>query len=199
MEQPFSNEIIDTLALPQFEDVQLTPLHPSYLKVIWFNIALVFSITAIAAGVGFYFINELQPYRLAISGAYIFVVILTIIINVINFKTRGFAFREHDVIYRSGAISVSTTIIPYNRVQHVAIHEGPVARWLGLATIEVFTAGGVGGDIKIPGLEKIHAAAIKQLVTGKIDSNQAEDEEDIYNAPTKEQDLPEEDNNYERN
>jgi len=199
LEQPFSNEIIDTLALPQFEDVQLTPLHPSYLKVIWFNIALVFSITAIAAGVGFYFINELQPYRLAISGAYIFVVILTIIINVINFKTRGFAFREHDVIYRSGAISVSTTIIPYNRVQHVAIHEGPVARWLGLATIEVFTAGGVGGDIKIPGLEKIHAAAIKQLVTGKIDSNQAEDEEDIYNAPTKEQDLPEEDNNYERN
>ncbi|KGO86877.1 hypothetical protein Q765_09660 [Flavobacterium rivuli WB 3.3-2 = DSM 21788] len=198
MEQPFSNEIIDTLALPQFEDVQLTPLHPSYLKVIWFNIALVFSIMAIAAGAGFYFINELQPYRLVISGAYIFVVILTIVINVINFKTRGFAFREHDVIYRSGAISVSTTIIPYNRVQHVAIHEGPVARWLGLATIEVFTAGGVGGDIKIPGLEKIHAAAIKQLVVGKIDSKQAEDEEDIYTAATKEQDLPEEDNNYER-
>ena len=198
MEQPFSNEIIDTLALPQFEDVQLTPLHPSYLKVIWFNIALVFGIMAIAAGAGFYFISELQPYRLVISGAYIFVVILTIVINVINFKTRGFAFREHDVIYRSGAISVSTTIIPYNRVQHVAIHEGPVARWLGLATIEVFTAGGVGGDIKIPGLEKIHAAAIKQLVVGKIDSKQAEDEEDIYTAATIEQGLPEEDNNYER-
>ena len=199
MEQPFSNEIIDTLALPQFEDVQLTPLHPSYLNVIWFNIALVFGIMAIAAGVGFYFINELQPYRLAVSGAYIFAVILTIVINVINFKTRGFAFREHDVIYRSGAISISTTIIPYNRVQHVAIHEGPVARWLGLATIEVFTAGGVGGDIKIPGLEKIHAAAIKQLVTGKIDSKQVEDSEDIYAAALTGNKPTEEDNNNERN
>ena len=198
MEQPFSNETIDTLVLPQFEDVQLMPLHPSYLKVIWFNIALVFGTIAIAAGFGFYFIIELQPYRLAISGAYIFIVLLTIVINVINFKTRGFAFREHDVIYRSGAISINTTIIPYNRVQHVAIHESLVARWLDLATIEVFTAGGVGGDIKIPGLEKIHAAAIKQLVVGKIDAKQAEDDEDIFTAATKEQAPPEEDNKYER-
>lgn len=198
MEQPFSNETIDTLVLPQFEDVQLTPLHPSYLKVIWFNIALVFGIIAIAAGFGFYYINELQPYRLAISVAYIFIVLLTIVINVINFKTRGFAFREHDVIYRSGAISINTTIIPYNRVQHVATHESLVARWLDLATIEVFTAGGVGGDIKIPGLEKIHAAAIKQLVVGKIDAKQAEDDEDIFTEVTKEQAPPKEDNNYER-
>ena len=198
MEQPFSNETIDTLVLPQFEDVQLMPLHPSYLKVIWFNIALVFGTIAIAAGFGFYFIIELQPYRLAISGAYIFIILLTIVINVINFKTRGFAFREHDVIYRSGAISINTTIIPYNRVQHVAIHESLVARWLDLATIEVFTAGGVGGDIKIPGLEKNHAAAIKQLVVGKIDAKQAEDDEDIFTAATKEQAPPEEDNNYER-
>jgi len=198
LEQQFSNKTIDTLVLPQFEDVQLTPLHPSYLKVIWFNIALVFGIIAIAAGVGFYFISELQPYRLIISGGYIFIVLLTIVINVINFKTRGFAFREHDVIYRSGAISVSTTIIPYNRVQHVAIHEGPIARWLDLATVEVFTAGGIGGDIKIPGLEKIHATAIKQLVVGKIDAKQAENQEDINTAATKEQDPPEEHNNYER-
>jgi len=198
LEQPFSNETIDTLVLPQFEDVQLMPLHPSYLKVIWFNIALVFGTIAIAAGFGFYFIIELQPYRLAISGAYIFIILLTIVINVINFKTRGFAFREHDVIYRSGAISINTTIIPYNRVQHVAIHESLVARWLDLATIEVFTAGGVGGDIKIPGLEKNHAAAIKQLVVGKIDAKQAEDDEDIFTAATKEQAPPEEDNNYER-
>jgi len=83
-------------------------------------------------------------------------------------------------------------------VQHVAIHEGPIARWLDLATVEVFTAGGIGGDIKIPGLEKIHATAIKQLVVGKIDAKQAENQEDINTAATKEQDPPEEHNNYER-
>jgi len=80
LEQQFSNKTIDTLVLPQFEDVQLTPLHPSYLKVIWFNIALVFGIIAIAAGVGFYFISELQPYRLIISGGYIFIVLLRLLL-----------------------------------------------------------------------------------------------------------------------
>ena len=200
MEEPFINDTIDTTVLPKFEDVQLTPLHPSYIKVIWFNIALVFGIIAITAGFGFYYINDLQPYRIAISAGYIFIVLLTITINVINFKTRGFAFREHDVIYRSGAISINTTIIPYNRVQHVAVHEGPISRWLDLATVEVFTAGGVGGDIKIPGLEKIHATAIKQLVVGKIDNKQTKEEEDIYTSATKEDILPsEEESNNEGN
>ena len=196
MEDPFVNNTIDTTALPKFEDVQLTPLHPSYIKVIGFNIALVFGIIAIAAGFAFYYLDELEPYKLAISGLYIFLVLITIVINVISFKTRGFAFREHDVIYRSGAISINTTIIPYNRVQHVAVHEGPISRWLDLATVEVFTAGGVGGDIKIPGLEKIHATAIKQLVVGKID-NKLVDEVDVYDLATRDEMLPSEENDNE--
>ena len=175
MEEPFINETIDTAHLPKFEDVQLAPLHPSYLKVVWFNIALVFVIIAIAISVGFYYIEELQPYRLPISGAYIFVVLLTIIINVINYRTRGFAFRAHDVIYRSGAIAITTTIIPYNRVQHVAVHEGLLSRKLGLAAVEVFTAGGSNSDIRIPGIEKEHAEKIKHLIMGKI--NQQPDEQ----------------------
>jgi len=196
LEDPFVNNTIDTTALPKFEDVQLTPLHPSYIKVIGFNIALVFGIIAIAAGFAFYYLDELEPYKLAISGLYIFLVLITIVINVISFKTRGFAFREHDVIYRSGAISINTTIIPYNRVQHVAVHEGPISRWLDLATVEVFTAGGVGGDIKIPGLEKIHATAIKQLVVGKID-NKLVDEVDVYDLATRDEMLPSEENDNE--
>ncbi len=178
MEQPFSNESIDTLQLPQFEEAELTPIHPSYLTVIWVNIALVFGTIAIIAGVGFYFIEELQPLWGTITIGYIAVLLITIVVQVVSFKNKAFAFRTHDVIYRSGAIATTTTIIPYNRIQHVAQHEGPVARWLGLAAIEVFTAGGVGGDIKIPGLEKVHAAAIKQLVIGKIDSKQAEASEE---------------------
>ena len=175
MEHPFTNETIDTLLLPRFEDVQLTPLHPSYLKIIWFNIALIFVIIAIAAGICFYYIKDLQPYRLAISGGYMFLVLFTIVIYVISFRNRGFAFRAHDVIYRSGAIATTTTIIPYSRVQHVAVHEGLVSRNLGLAAVEVFTAGGNNSDIRIPGIRKEHAEKIKHLIMGKI--NQQPDEQ----------------------
>jgi len=174
--EDFTNDTIDTLHLPRFEEVALTPLHPAYIKIIWLNIAVVFGLTAVAAGFGFYFVEELQPQWLLITAGYSLILILTIIIQVISYKNKGFAFRTHDVIYRSGAIATTTTIIPYNRVQHVALHEGLISRKLGLAAVEIFTAGGTGSDIKIPGLEKEHAEAIKQLLVGKIQKEQANEE-----------------------
>ncbi|WP_116788180.1 PH domain-containing protein [Flavobacterium psychrotrophum] len=182
----FSNETIDTLNLPRYEDVELTPIHPSYLNVIWFNIAFVFGIMAIVAGLLFYFVTDAPDYWMQITIGYIVLLLFTIITRYISFRNKGFAFRTHDVIYRSGAISTTTMIIPYNRVQHVAQHEGIVARWLGLATVEIFTAGGTGGDIKIPGLEKIHASALKKLLIGKIENKQEEEETDLYSAAVEE-------------
>ena len=174
MEEPFINETIDTSQLPKYEDVVLTPLHPSYFKIIIFNIGLVFAILAIAAGAGFYYIQELEPYRIIITVVYIVILLFTIFINVVSFKNRGFAFRAHDVIYRSGAIATTTTIIPYNRVQHVAVHEGLLSRKLGLAAVEVFTAGGNSSDIQVPGIDKDQAEKIKYLLMGKINPQQDE-------------------------
>ena len=68
---------------------------------------------------------------------------------------------EHDAIYKSGLISETTTIIPFNRVQHVALHQGFISRKLGLASIELFTAGGSSSDLEIPGLLLADAQIIK--------------------------------------
>lgn len=168
MEQTFTNEIIDTASLPKFEEVQLTPLHPDYWKVILVNIITAYIIVASAAGFVVYMVDEPIPYLLYGAIAFVFIIAINIIIARISFKNRGFAFRTHDVIYRSGAISLTTTIIPYNRVQHAALYEGWLARKFGLAAVEIYTAGGTNSDIKIPGIEKEHAENIKQLLMGKI-------------------------------
>jgi membrane protein YdbS with pleckstrin-like domain len=167
MEQ-FSNETIDTAALPKFEETHLTPLHKDYKKILIFNLALVFFVIAVAIGLALYFIEGILQYWIPVALGYVLVVSLTLIISLISFRNKGFAFRGHDVIYRSGAIAIETTIIPYNRVQHVTLHEGILSRKLGLATIEIFTAGGINSDIKVPGIEKEHAEKIKQLLVGKI-------------------------------
>lgn len=172
----FNNETIDTKILPRFENVELTALQVSYMNIIWFNIALVFIIVAAAAGVAFYFIEEIWVAWLPAAIAYVVAITLTTVLSVAGFKKRGFAFRTHDAIYRNGIIATTTTIIPYNRVQHVALHEGWLSRKLGLASIEIFTAGGDKSDIQIPGIEKEHAERIKQLLMGKI-LNQAGDGE----------------------
>ena len=86
----------------------------------------------------------------------------------ISFKKKAYAFRNHDVIYRSGLIATNTMVIPNNRVQHVALHEGLISRYFGLAKVEIFTAGGSSSDVEIPGIAKEEAENIKQLLMGKI-------------------------------
>lgn len=164
----YSNEPIDTKTLPRFEDVQLTALHPSYIKIIWLNLAIVFTGVILAAGVALYNIEELQDHWLIAVIVCGIVLILSITLSLLSFRNRGYAFRTHDAIYRNGTIALTTTIIPYNRVQHVALHEGFVSRKLGLARVEIFTAGGNKSDIQIPGIQKEQAEKIKQLLMGKI-------------------------------
>lgn len=168
MEQTFINEPVNTLELPKFEEVQLTPIHKDYWKVLLYNILISFGLVGAGVAVTVYFIEEFHPYIIYIAIVFAIIVALTVFINWISYRNKGFAFRTHDVIYRSGAIAITTTIIPYNRIQHAALHEGWLARRFGLASIGVFTAGAQGSDITIPGLVKEHAENIKQLLMGKV-------------------------------
>jgi uncharacterized protein len=164
----FSNGLIDVNELPKFEEAVLTGLIPSYWKVIVFNISLTFLIIGIASGLAIYFIDDFPVKVWLVAAIYFVALILTIFICRISFKNKGYAFREHDMIYKSGAIAISIHIVPYNRVQHAALHEGFISRKLGLAAVEVFTAGGDDSDIKIPGIDKARAESIRQLIVGKI-------------------------------
>lgn len=171
----FSNEAIDVTTLPKFEETALAGLEPAYWKVVLFNIALTFLIIASAAYLVFYFADNLPVKFWIVAGAFFTGLLPSVIIAMISFKNKGYAFREHDIIYRTGAIAISTHIIPYNRIQHAALHEGFISRKLGLAAVEIFTAGGDGSDMKIPGLKKAQAENLRQLIVGKIIKQSADE------------------------
>lgn len=164
----FSNETIDTAQLPKFEEVKFTALQPNYWKVTLINWGIVFLILGTAIGFALAFIKELQDSQLTIVITYLVLVTIIVFFSRISFVKKGFAFRNHDVLFRNGIIATNTIVIPYNRVQHVALHEGLISRYFGLAEIEIFTAGGSSSDIEIPGIEKEQAENIKQLLMGKI-------------------------------
>lgn len=164
----FTNETIDTTQLPRFEEVEFTFLHPSYWKVTLITLAVFFLAISIGAGLAFFFIEELSTLRLQFIIAYFVLLALAVFFSRISFRKKGFAFRNHDVLFRHGIIATNTLVIPYNRVQHVALHEGLLSRFFGLAKIEIFTAGGSSSDIEIPGIAKEQAENIKQLLMGKI-------------------------------
>ncbi|RTY87320.1 PH domain-containing protein [Flavobacterium sp. RSP49] len=166
----FTNETIDTGQLPKFEKVTFMNLHPKYIRVVLINLALFIGILILVPILISTFKPELFSGRVwLIIGAVIPVFsALLVVFSIIGFHKKGFAFREHDVLFRHGIIATNTVVIPYNRVQHVALHEGLISRYFGLAKIEIFTAGGNSSDIEIPGIEKEQAENIKQLLMGKI-------------------------------
>jgi uncharacterized protein len=164
----FTNETINISELPKFETVQFTVLHKFYWKVILINIIGFFLILIAVAGISLVFVKELIPFRIEIIVAISILLFLILFFARLRFNKTGFAFRNHDVLFKHGVIATNTIVIPYNRVQHVALHEGLISRYFGLAKIEIFTAGGVSSDIEIPGIEKQQAENIKQLLMGKI-------------------------------
>ena len=177
----FKNQTIDISTLPKFEETALNPLQKSYFKVMVIQFAI-FYLILLAGIVAMYFIDKQHFFK--DNFIYLFLVwtlllILTFMYQKISFAKKGFALREHDVIFKSGVISETTTIVTNNRVQHVALHQGMLSRIFGLASIELFTAGGSSSDLKINGLLLNDAKKIKESVSLKINEIETIEEETL--------------------
>lgn len=166
----FTNQTIDISTLPKFEETALNPLQKDYFKVMLIQFGIVFGILLIGI-IALYFISIeelIQNKIIYFVIGWLFLFVLSFLYLKISFAKKGFALREHDVIFKSGVISETTTIVTNNRVQHVALHQGMLSRYFGLASIELFTAGGSASDLKINGLLFEDAKKIKESVSLKI-------------------------------
>ena len=68
---------------------------------------------------------------------------------------------EDDVEIRSGMLTVTHTVVPLRRVQHVDTHQGVLEQGFGLATVALHTAAGTN---KIPALGEGDAAAVRDRI-----------------------------------
>lgn len=80
----------------------------------------------------------------------------------------GYAIRDKDIIYKSGVFWQTVTAIPFNRIQHVEKSSTPLDRRFGVATLQLFTAGGSGGDLKIHGLPAQLAEKLRVFILEKV-------------------------------
>jgi membrane protein YdbS with pleckstrin-like domain len=58
--------------------------------------------------------------------------------------------------------------IPMTRLQHLDIKRGPLERWLGLATLELHTAGAHDHETRLPGLEPPRAKALRDALLTEL-------------------------------
>jgi len=167
MEQ-FTNEAIDINLLPKYQEVDLKSPHPNYWKVILINTLIFIGITGAGLTIFIFSNEQTKPYSIYFIIGFIAISTLIFLLYRASFKKRGYALRDKDIIYKSGIIAETTSIIPLNRIQHVALNEGMFSRIYKLATLQIHTAGGVTGHIHIAGIPIDQARNIKEALLKKL-------------------------------
>lgn len=166
----FTNDTLDIGNLPKYEEVPLNAVSKKYWKVVVINLAISLFILAIGLAALLYFSIASRPYIYVIIIGYIVFSILLFVMYKTDINRRGYAVREKDILYRSGIIAISTTIIPFSRIQHIALDEGFLSRMYNLGQLRIFTAGGSSGSLHIPGINIDLARQIKETLMKQINA-----------------------------
>jgi membrane protein YdbS with pleckstrin-like domain len=79
-------------------------------------------------------------------------------------QVKSYTLRELDLHYTSGLFFKTVVSQPITRIQHIELKRGPIERKVGLATLQVFSAGGDMHTFQIPGLPVETAQQLRQFI-----------------------------------
>lgn len=140
-------------------------LIPVRLMALWFTLAVPLAAwTVLATAVS----NVLWWGVLAVG----LVGIWLSIIIVLQVRAHAWAERADDLMVRRGRLFRSVTVVPYGRMQYVEVHQGPLARALGIARVQLHTAS-PGTDAHLSGVPIDEAARLRDRLTERGEANLA--------------------------
>lgn len=165
----FSNLSIDEHQLPGIEQLDWQPLSPKYMPVnLRINLLGTLLFTALWAALLF---QPFWPVSASVEPLLLWIGIgltsLGLLLSVhgrFADPCKGYALREHDVSFRTGLFFKKSITQPILRIQHIELKRGPIERKIGLATLQVFSAGGVMHTFEIPGLPLSTAKSLRQFI-----------------------------------
>lgn len=168
----FRNPSIPIEELPQLVTVEEFKPEKGLLKLSMISASII-SFFLLAGATGFSFVPAPTMVKV---GVWIIVLLLASFLFLAfakSYHRKAYNLRAHDLSYRSGWLWHKLTTVPFSRVQHVEVDQGPIERALELATLKVFTAGGSSSDLSIPGLSPDKAKEMKTFILQKITAHDA--------------------------
>lgn len=170
----FSNSVLLPENLPEIETATFNPLDKKYLTIQLARIILVFFLLAAGFTI-FLIISEGKPplfITIPIAAAILLISGGLATVAILGFPKKGYLVRENDVSYQSGLITHRVTSVPLNRIQHVEVNQGVLAKLLNLSAVKIYTAGGTSSDLSVPGLPVDEARKLKAFLSGKISEHE---------------------------
>lgn len=165
MESVWQNMEVAVADLPQVEDVnfQRHPIrYQSYrylLAIFWW---------ALPVGAFVVFSVLFTDWWAIYAGILLGILVALSFVGIgIGYRKRSYALRQNDLTYRKGWLFYSITTVPFNRIQHTEVSQGPLERKYELCTLNLYTAGGSTSDLSIPGLEQDEAQQLRDYIAKK--------------------------------
>lgn len=156
--------------LPIDDDGELTRLHPNYthaLRVQTVLTAIPFLIGSLVAEAAIRDAALLPPGM--ISGPVLLIAVLLVIrVPSRRYQARGYQISTDRLRVVRGLLFHSDTMVPFGRVQHIDVNQGPLERFFGLATLTVHTAGNHNASVTLPGLGEDLAREMREAIRAHI-------------------------------
>lgn len=124
-------------------------------SAVWAAIVLIAGIVVAVA------VPEYKWIPLLVAGVVLLLTLISVVLKRLEVKNIAYQVREHDLSYRHGVLIKTVQTVPFVRVQHAELIEGPIQRKFGLATLNVNSA---GPDLSIDGLGTEDASRLRALV-----------------------------------
>lgn len=172
--ETFTNSVVLPENLPEINERIFNPLDKKYLKILFIRIFII-SLFIIGGLLAFFFISDENIPTLAviiISSVLAVAIIYSVLITFFGFPRKGYLVRENDISFHKGIITYKLTTVPFNRIQHVEVNQGILAKLFKLSSVKLFTAGGNASDLSIPGLPAEVAHKLKLFLSEKISEHE---------------------------
>lgn len=150
--------MVGPVTTPPVED-ELRPLDPRVRTLWWLSSAVgAVGVLAVAAGATLTVGGPIAAAGWAVAAV---VVVSSIVTPPLRYARWRYAVRADDIWIREGVLWVTTTVVPFSRLQFVDTRQGPLDRALGLASLQLYTAA-LGAQTTIPGLAVAEAERLRE-------------------------------------
>ncbi|WP_394730183.1 PH domain-containing protein [Altererythrobacter sp. GH1-8] len=154
---------------PSAEDVpddELTQLDPAYKTVVRISTTL-FCIPFLVGGLIVEASGAL-PAAVVITPLTLIALLLIFRLPARRYLARGYAMSADRLRIVRGILFRADTVVPFGRVQHIDVNQGPLERFFDIATLTLHTAGSHGAHVNLPGLKHALAMEIREEIRSHI-------------------------------
>jgi uncharacterized protein len=145
---------------------ELTPLNPAYVTTS--RIATALGLLPFLIGAGVLEAAQLLPSGPFIVLALVVYVFISFVVPARKYRHWGYAMGADRLRVVRGYMFYRDTVVPFGRIQHIDVEQGPVDRRYDLAKLTVHTAGNHNSTVSLPGLLHADALVMRETIRAAI-------------------------------